>query len=977
MPCKNAAIREQIQNEVLSRLKKSIILLGAWLFWQPVDAQDRKNIWVDSVLQTLSLPEKIGQLFMVPVPANLNATQATALAAKVKTFGIGGIYITRGGPVSEARLANHLQKVTKIPLLVGLDAGSGLAQTLDSTTWFPKPQALGAIVNDSLLYALGERIAAEMKILGLHVNFAPRTDRERSHFVYENYFSDQDQRVADKCIALVRGLQDHGVIACAAQLPAPAKPNLLPDSTLAADLSLPDTLGLYPTARLVQNGVGGLLTTFFNFTLSENKKKVPAAISPVFIGDILKKKLGFEGVAFTRIGDLQRISGKQKSGEVEWIAFTAGNDMLISSNPLGIAIKKIAKNIGKNKAWLERLNASVRRILTAKYRAGLAAYRPADLDNLKLRLNPPEDALLRQQLVEASVTVVSNSHHAVPVATLNGKRFAALSLGQDAQNEFTRYLAKYADVKPVSFRSLSDTVGLADKLGLADVVIVASFPQGGPFLPGIVALLRRLSATKEIILCHFGDPRLLATAVDLPTVMMAYSTDLVVQQVAAQIIFGAVGATGVLPVSVGNQWAAGTGIPTPACDRLGYSLPEAEGMDSRTLEQITSIAAEAIALKATPGCHVLVARKGKVVYEKSFGYYTYDNKTAVSDETLYDLASVTKVSATLQTVMYMYEKGLIDVNKKASSYLPELKTSNKKDFTIKDILTHQAGLWPFLPFWAETVKDSTLWPQYYSHTRSDDYPFPVASELFASRSMKDSLWHWIINARVRDKTGRVPFDYRYSDMGFYILQHLAEKMLGQPMEDFLREHLYDPLGAYTTGYLPLRKFQAERIAPTENDRTFRRSLLIGYVHDQGAAMHGGIAGHAGLFSTANDLAKLGQMWLQKGHYGGQQYFKPETIEFFTQKQYETSRRGLGWDKPTQSDPNGPTSLLASPRTFGHTGFTGISIWVDPEFDLVFIFFSNRVYPDMTNNKILNANIRPRIQDVVYKSIFAYCEKHRF
>ncbi len=310
-------------------------------------------------------------------------------------------------------------------------------------------------------------------------------------------------------------------------------------------------------------------------------------------------------------------------------------------------------------------------------------------------------------------------------------------------------------------------------------------------------------------------------------------------------------------------------------------------------------------------------------------------------------------------------------------YLPELKTSNKKDFTLKDILTHQAGLWPFLPFWVETVKDSMPMPHYYSHTRSEEYPFPVASELFASKSMKDSLWHWIVNARVREKTGHAPFDYRYSDMGFYILQHLAEKMLGQPIEVFLREHLYDPIGAYTTGYLPLRKFPAERIAPTENDRTFRRSLLIGYVHDQGAAMHGGIAGHAGLFSTANDLAKLGQMWLQKGHYGRRQYFKPETIDFFTQKQYETSRRGLGWDKPTQSDPNGPTSIYASPKTFGHTGFTGISIWVDPEFDLVFIFFSNRVYPDMTNNKILNANIRPRIQDVVYKSIFSYCEKHTF
>jgi len=324
----------------------------------------------------------------------------------------------------------------------------------------------------------------------------------------------------------------------------------------------------------------------------------------------------------------------------------------------------------------------------------------------------------------------------------------------------------------------------------------------------------------------------------------------------------------------------------------------------------------------------------------------------------------------------MHEKGLIDINKKISYYLPELKNSNKKDFVIKDILTHQAGLWPFLPFWATTTtsitKESAVLPFYYSTKQTDDYPFPVADSLFAFKHMKDSLWQWIVKAKVVDKVARTPYDYRYSDMGFYIMQHLAEKILNQPIEDFLEQNIYEPIGAYTTGYLPRNRFPAGRIAPTENDILFRKRQLIGYVHDQGAAMHGGIAGHAGLFSDANDLAKLGQMWLNKGHYGGVQVFKPETINFFTQKQFETSRRGLGWDKPTPSDPAGPTSLYASPQTFGHTGFTGTCIWVDPQFNLVYVFLSNRVYPDMTNNKLLNANIRPRIQDVIYKAMFNYC-----
>jgi beta-N-acetylhexosaminidase len=316
---------------------------------------------------------------------------------------------------------------------------------------------------------------------------------------------------------------------------------------------------------------------------------------------------------------------------------------------------------------------------------------------------------------------------------------------------------------------------------------------------------------------------------------------------------------------------------------------------------------------------------------------------------------------------------LLDINKKASTYLPELKKSNKENYTLKDILTHQAGLWPFLPFWAQTMKDSQYLPEYYSTELSFKYPYLVADKLYAHVSMRDSLWNWIIKSKVREKPARTPYDYKYSDMGFYIMQHVAERILNQPIEDFLEQNLYEPLGAHTTGYLPLLRFRPNRIAPTENDKLFRKTLLVGTVHDQGAAMLGGVAGHAGLFSTANDLAKLCQMLLQEGYYGGYRYYRPETVQMFTKKQFETSKRGLGWDRPVLSDNNGVTSVYASQKTFGHTGFTGTCIWMDPEFNVVYIFLSNRVHPDMTNNKLLNANIRSRIQDVVYQSIFDYCK----
>ena len=395
-------------------------------------------------------------------------------------------------------------------------------------------------------------------------------------------------------------------------------------------------------------------------------------------------------------------------------------------------------------------------------------------------------------------------------------------------------------------------------------------------------------------------------------------------------------------------------------------------MDSRTLEKIETIVNEAITSHATPGCQILVARHGKVILDKSYGGLTYDSTDLVTDEIIYDLASLTKVSATLQTVMFMYEKGLIDLNKKLSYYLPELKNTNKKDITLVEMLTHQAGLVPFIPMWTETVKDNNFLPQYYSRVQSEGYPLQVSPDLFATPVLRDSVWSWIGESKLQTKAPRTPYGYQYSDLGFLLFQRLAERIFNQPIDEFLAQNLYEPLGAYTTGFTPLKRFPVQRIAPTEDDKIYRKTHIAGTVHDERAAMMGGVAGHAGLFSNASDLAKLGQMLLQKGFYGGYRYYKPETINLFTAKQFDKSRRGLGWDKPVQSEWSSPTSLKASPKTFGHTGFTGTCVWIDPEFDLVYIFLSNRVYPDRSA-KLINANIRSRIQDVIYESIFDYCQ----
>lgn len=937
-------------------------------------AQDAKTRWVDSVYQTLNTPEKIGQLFMISSSSYTNQEEMEHLSDLIKNHHPGGILVTQGGPRSHANLINKLQAESNVPLLVGIRAAWGLAQSLDSVTNFQKPLLLGSLQNNDLVYNLGKEVAHEMNALGIHFNFAPNADFSSESLSYPNslnYFSDNAIRAGDKAVSFTKGLRENGALACAIHLKDVERPKVstTKDSTLYLDLNKIDSIGLSIFYRLSNLGIDGILTSnlHFNPTDRENTNQV----IQIFASDILKTRLNFKGVIFGEIPYLENIFGNQQDGEIEKMAFEMGHDMLIDPQDLPDAIKRISRALRKNDLLQARLNEAVKKILAAKYKAGLAHHQPVNTDNLISRLNSPTAKLLKHQLSESIVTLLSNSKKSVPISLIEGTRFASISIGKEDQNEFTRYLSKYALFQHYALRKSGDTLALKKMLVSADVIVIGVFPYSSSFVSEVTPFISRLAGKKTVILCHFGNPKELVHWKEMPTVLAGYTDEDWIPKIAAQIIFGGMPAQGVFPITVSEEFKEGQGLTTTSLNRFSYSLPEAVGIDSKTLEQIDAIAHQAIDSGATPGSHLLVAKDGKVVYEHSAGWLTYENKTPVTEQTIYDLASVTKVTATLQTVMFMYEKGLIDINKKASIYLPELKESNKKDFIIKDILTHQAGLWPFLPFWAETVKDGSLMPEYYSYENNPEYPFPVAEGIFASKAMKDSLWNWIIKAKIREKPPRTVYDYRYSDMGFYILQRLAEKMLNQPIEDFLEQNIYEPLGAYTLGYLPLRKFPIDQIAPTEDDKLFRKELLIGYVHDQGAAMYGNIAGHAGLFGNANDLAKLGQMLLQKGSYGGQQFFKPETIDLFITKQYETSRRGLGWDKPTVSDWSGPTTLFASNKTFGHTGFTGTCIWIDPEFNLVFIYLSNRVHPDMTNNKLLNANIRPRIQEVIYRAIFNY------
>lgn len=923
-----------------------------------------KEQWVDSVFQQLSLEEKIGQLFMLE--ANLNSQeQHQRFMDELKTHHLGGIIINNGSTSTVKQKIEQYQAASKIPLFVALDAEWGVGKTLDSAFSFPRPLILSALP-ESTFISTTKLLAYQLKYIGINLNMGPNALIAKSgakDTLYYFWGNDADY-ISRRLELYIKTLRKENILTGLSDFPTqwPLHNSSLevkdPQQIIYKNLLASGADAVLPKSQTVP-------LSFERKALMQKMKFVPSAISNLLTNTQVEKSFAYEGLLMSNVPDIKLSKGKIRWGEPELFAFQSGNDMLINPENIGFAVRKIKKLVRKEKVYALQLEKSVRKILSAKY-------------DIRIENNSPEIfpfhedhlRLLTRKIQQASVSLISNKNSLLPLKILDNKKIASISIGLSANNAFNQYLARYTKVDEYCAVLPQDSI-VFQQLSDYDIVVAGIFPFAESWLPQALNQLNKINPKTKVILVYLGNPELIPSDETFAAVLSTYDASEARQEIAAEQIFGALPVVGHLPIST-KFYAAGSGVATEALGRLGYASPQEVGVDESTLLKINDIAYEAINAGATPGCRVLVARKGKVIYDKAFGWLTYENQIPVTEETIYDLASVTKVAATLQTTAFLHEKGLIDINKKISVYLPELKGSNKEDFIIKDILTHQAGLWPFLPFWAQTMKDSLYMPDFYAPTRSELFPFEVTHNLFAAQAMKDSLWQWIIKSKIREKPARTPYDYRYSDMGFYMLQRLAERMLNQPMEDFLNQNLYDPLGANSLGYLPRLHFNPNRIAPTEKDKLFRKSLLLGYVHDQGAAMHGGIAGHAGLFGTAMDLAKLGQLWLNKGSYAGLDYFKPETVSLFTEKQYANSRRGLGWDKRDfVNEAISPTSKYASANTFGHTGFTGTCIWVDPDHDLVFIFLSNRVHPDMTNNKLLSMNIRTRIHDVVYESIFNF------
>ncbi len=946
----------------------------------PLDAGDleRQNRWVDSLYNQMSAQERVGQLFMVAAYSNRDSTHTKLIDSLIIKHHIGGLIFFQGGPIRQAKLTNRYQAESKTPLMIGIDAEFGLNMRLDSTHRYPWNMTLGAIRDKNLIRQVGGQLGHQSKRMGIHINFAPVLDvntNPANPIIGNRSYGENKENVYQSASAFIAGMHSEGILSSGKHFPGHGDTETDSHKTLPIvghDLARLDSIEFYPYKKLFKEGLSSVMVAHLEVPGLEPRPGYPSSISYNIITTLLKEKMGFNGLIFTDALNMKGASSFSSPGDIDFAAFLAGNDVLLFSEDVPTAAEKLVAAYENGSYTEERLAYSVKKILKAKYKVGLHHLQKIDTTNLVADLNKIENKVLDQELYENAITLLKNKKDILPVKDLQNTKIAYLKVGGDSNEVFVNTLKKYTDIDVLEIDSLTEDLDTLKPYGL---VIIgyhksnATAYRKNNFTQSELAFINKVSQAKKVVLAVFARPYVLMDLKETKNIeglVMAYQNSEMSQSVTAQAIFGAIGFKGNLPVSVSEEFQQGAGLETLPLSRLAYALPESVGLDSKILEKIDNMAQYAIGQQITPGMQVLVARKGKVVYSKNFGYHTYEKTEPVTDSTLYDLASLTKILATLPMVMKLYENKDINFDTKLGELLPELKNSNKKNITTLEILSHFGRLKPWIPFYLATLNpDNTPSDKYYRKVPEGKFNVKVANDLYLREDYKDSMYQLIADSPLQPK-----LEYKYSDLPFLIMKKYIEEEYDKPLEDLDQKYFYEGLGANYTTFRPLEKFPLSQVTPTEEDNYFRHQAIRGYVHDMGAAMLNGVGGHAGLFSNANDVAKIMQMYLQNGAYGGKQFINPSTMDAFNSCHYcnKNNRRGIGFDKP-QLGGEGPTCGCVSMKSFGHSGFTGTFAWADPEAEIVYVFMSNRTYPNSAINKLSKESIREKIQQIIYDAIF--------
>lgn len=968
-------------------------------------SSDDADKWVDSVFRTLTPEQKIAQLMVIRLSAIDPTTHRPVfydaqVDSLVRKYDIGGICLFQGDPTTQADHINYYQGVSKTPILFCIDAENGLGMRMDSVTGLPRQMTLGATGDPDLVYRYGRLVGKQCRRMGIQVNFAPVVDINNNPdnpVINDRSFGEDKLNVAEYGVQYMKGLQDEDVMACAKHFPGHG------DVSVDSHLDLPvinkdkkalDSLELYPFRAMFKAGVGGVMIAHLYIPAIDNTPNRATSLSYNTVTKLLRKQLHFTGISFTDALEMKGVAKYFPDGDAAVQSLIAGNDMLCLPGDVPLSLLKIDSAIKTRKLKWKDIDARVKRVLYAKYAYGLAHWQPVSKVHLTADLNEGITDMRRQVATEA-LTLLRNDDpsifplHAVRDSSLKGaegygrrghgrRPIAYIGMGLTEDNVFSRRMRTDYHAHVYFFDYNLDSAKAAAALQLLsnryEAIVIGlhnynRFPARNFDISGPAAwLLQQLQQKEKTVTFVFGNPYAIKNSCDAPVLVAAYEDDDITQDVAADLLNGKFTARGHLPVSVCEQWKAGAGITGPA-RVLPAATPAELGMDPDQLNKIDDIAREGIEKKAFPGCVVLVARDGRIAYEKAFGHMSYDSTEPVYKETLYDMASCTKICATTMSVMKLYDEGKLDLHKTLGDYLPWVRGSDKASLSIWDVLLHQAGLVPDVVFYKEVVdstKEENPMPGIFTHQPDSLHGVRVAENLYLRNDWRDTMDLRVVQSKLGP-----PHKYVYSDNDFIYMGEIVEAITGMTLDEYAKRTFYDPLGMTSTGFKPRERFPLGRIAPTADEPIFRHQLLRGDVHDPGAAMFGGVAGHAGLFSDAYDLAVLEQMLLDGGTFNGRSYLKPSTIDYFTAYHSDISRRGLGFDKPEKDNATRRQPypcLSASPETFGHTGFTGTCIWVDPKYDLIFIFLSNRVNPVENNPLLSRLNIRGRMQETIYQAM---------
>ncbi len=894
-----------------------------------------KEQWVNYWMKKLTLEEKVAQMIMPDARGIFLARdnkEFKRLVHYVKNRKVGGLIFFRGDVYETADMINYFQKIAEVPLLISADFEWGTAMRLDYTTHFPPAMGIAATGKPEYAYKVGKITAIEGRAIGIHQNYAPTVDvnnNYRNPIINIRSFGETPEIVSKFAIPFIKGLQENGMIATAKHFPGHG------DTDVDSHLDLPvinhpksrlDSLELKPFKESIEAGVKSIMVAHIFFPQIDTGKGLPSTLSYNIITGILKNELGFKGLIVTDAMNMRGVTKLYSNALASVLAVKAGNDIILIPPDPDEAIDAIVKAVKRGEISEKRIDESVRKILEFKYDLGLHKNRFVDMDKIRDIVTTEEHLRKAKEISRESITVVKNDG-ILPILQFDDKKILHITIidSRDLNSgvSFEEELSKrYNNIsfERVDPRSTNGELNaILSKVNNYDIVIVSAYVRVRAYQASLSLMekhakfLRQvIDSGKPVVLISFGNPYIVVDYPDVKAYICSYSDAKPVVEATAEVLFGEVSPQGKLPINIPGFAALGTGLTYPKTT-LRYDYPDEAGFDANKLAKLDTIMEKAIQDSATPGAVLLVVRNGIIAYHKAFGTYSYDPYSRkVNVNSIYDMASITKVAATTISIMKLYEEGKIDLDDPVAKYLPKFAQNGKDKVTIKNLLLHNSGL--------------PSWRPFYQLCKSPD-------------EILDSIYAQPLVYKTGDSTV-------YSDLGFITLGKIVEVVTNMPLDQYVKKTFYIPLGMKSTTFLPPKDW-VDFIAPTEYD-SLLGGFVHGVVHDENARALGGVSGHAGLFSNARDLAVLMQMILNGGEYGGKKFFKKETVELFTKRW--PNNRGLGWDNALS--PYGKSALDGAfgENAFGHTGFTGTSVYVYPEKNVIAVLLTNRVHPTRANNK---------------------------